>query len=161
MGAGVGEKITRAMEQARERRLPLILFSLGGGARMQEGVISLMQMAKTVAALDRLKDAGLPFISVMTDPCLGGTTASYAMLGDVNIAEPGAYIGFAGRRVIEQTMRQKLPHNAATAEFLLQHGMIDLVVPRPEIPAVLARLVRMYVGSNTAATRRGLVEQHA
>ena len=128
---------------------------------MQEGVISLMQMAKTVAALDRLKDAGLPYISVMTDPCLGGTTASYAMLGDVNIAEPGAYIGFAGRRVIEQTMRQKLPQNAATAEFLQQHGMIDIVAQRSEIPGVLARLLRMYVASNPSVAQRRLVEQRA
>ena len=128
---------------------------------MHEGAISLLQMAKTVAALDRFKGAGLPFISVMTDPCLGGITASYAMLGDVNIAEPGAYIGFAGRRVIEQTMRQKLPPNAATAEFLQQHGMVDLVVARSELPPVLARLIRMYVACNPAVKERRLVGQHA
>ena len=127
---------------------------------MQEGAISLLQMAKTVTALDRFKETGLPFLSVMTDPCLGGITASYAMLGDVNIAEPGAYIGFAGRRVIEQTTRQTLPPNAATAEFLQQHGMVDLVVPRAELPGLLARLIRMYVSCNPAVKERQLVEQH-
>ena len=121
---------------------------------MQEGTASLMQMAKTVAALNRFKDSGLPYVSVMVDPCLGGVTASFAMLGDVNVAEPGAYIGFAGRRVIEQTMRQKLPQDAATAEFLLKHGMIDLVAHRQDLPAVLGRLIRMYVTCNTAAERR-------
>lgn len=161
MGAAVGEKIARAMDLAREERLPLVLVSSGGGARMQEGVISLMQMAKTLAALDRLKDAGLPFFSIMVDPCLGGTTASYAMMGDVNIAEPGAYIGFAGRRVIEQTMRQKLPQDAATAEFLQRHGMIDLVVPRAELPATIGRLVRLYLTCNPALTGKRLVGQPA
>jgi acetyl-CoA carboxylase carboxyl transferase subunit beta len=161
MGAAFGEKVTRAIELANRNRIPLLLFSTTGGARMQEGAISLLQMAKTVAALDRFKTSGLPYVSVMTDPCLGGITASYAMLGDVNIAEPGAYIGFAGRRVIEQTMREKLPPNAATAEFLQQHGMVDLVSPRAEIPGILARLIRMYVTANPAAKERKLVEQHA
>jgi acetyl-CoA carboxylase carboxyl transferase subunit beta len=161
MGAVFGEKVARAIELAEQRRCSLVIFSTGGGARMQEGTISLLQMAKTVASLTRFKDAGLPFFSVMTDPCLGGMTASYAMLGDVNLAEPGAYIGFAGRRVIEQTMRQKLPHDAATAEFLRQHGMIDMVVPRGELPGVLARLCRIYVTCNSAAERRQLVEQRA
>jgi acetyl-CoA carboxylase carboxyl transferase subunit beta len=161
MGAAFGEKVARAVELAHRRRAPLVLFSNGGGARMQEGAISLLQMAKTIAALDRFKESGLPYFSVMTDPCLGGVTASYAMLGDVNIAEPGAYIGFAGRRVIEQTMRQKLPADAATAEFLQRHGMIDLVVPRPEIPGMLARLIRMYLTCNPAAKERTLVEQRA
>jgi acetyl-CoA carboxylase carboxyl transferase subunit beta len=161
MGAAFGEKVTRAMELALERRLPLVLVSNSGGARMQEGTISLLQMAKNVAALDRFKDAGLPYFSIMTDPCLGGITASYAMLGDVNIAEPGAYIGFAGRRVIEQTMRQKLPPNAATAEFLQQHGMVDLVTPRLEIPGVLSRLIRIYLMSNSAVQIGELVQQHA
>jgi acetyl-CoA carboxylase carboxyl transferase subunit beta len=128
---------------------------------MQEGAISLLQMAKTLAVLDRFKSAGLPYFSVMTDPCLGGVTASFAMLGDVNVAEPGAYIGFAGRRVIEQTMHQKLPSDAATAEFLQQHGMIDLVLTRAEIPGVLSRLIRLYVGCNTALKERRLVEQRA
>jgi acetyl-CoA carboxylase carboxyl transferase subunit beta len=161
MGAAFGEKVTRAIELANRNRIPLLLFSTTGGARMQEGAISLLQMAKTVAALDRFKTSGLPYVSVMTDPCLGGITASYAMLGDVNIAEPGAYIGFAGRRVIEQTMREKLPPNAATAEFLQQHGRVDLVSPRAEIPGILARLIRMYVTANPAAKERKLVEQHA
>ncbi len=153
MGAAAGEKIARAMDLAVEKRYPLVIFAAGGGARMQEGVISLMQMAKTLAALDRLRDAGLPFFSVMVDPCLGGTTASYAMMGDVTIAEPGAYIGFAGKRVIEQTIRQKLPQNAARAEFLQEHGMVDLVVPRAELPATLGRLVRLFVSCNREERR--------
>ena len=161
MGAAVGEKVTRAIELALKRRVPLVLVSSGGGARMQEGVISLMQMAKTLAALDRLKEEGLPYISVMVDPCLGGTTASYAMMGDVNVAEPGAYIGFAGRRVIEQTMRQKLPQDAATAEFLQQHGMVDLVVPRADLTSTLARLIRLYVTCNAALREERLVGQPA
>jgi acetyl-CoA carboxylase carboxyl transferase subunit beta len=161
MGAATGEKITRAIELATERRLPLVLVSSGGGARMQEGIISLMQMAKTLAALDHLKQAGLPYFSVMVDPCLGGTTASYAMMGDVNIAEPGAYIGFAGKRVIEQTMRQKLPPGAATAEFLQKHGMVDLVTPRVDLPTTLGRLIRLYVTCNRALEGIRLVEQPA
>lgn len=161
MGAVFGERLARAIEEAQHRDVGLVVFSSGGGARMQEGTISLLQMAKTVAALDRFKESGLPFISVMTDPCLGGMTASYAMLGDVNIGEPGAYIGFAGRRVIEQTMRQKLPQDAATSEFLLQHGMIDMVVQRSELASVLGRLVRMYVTCNRSTIRRRLVEQPA
>lgn len=161
MGAAVGEKVTRAIELAVDRRLPLVLVSCGGGARMQEGVISLMQMAKTLSALDRLKEKGLPYFSLLVDPCLGGTTASYAMMGDVNIAEPGAYIGFAGRRVIEQTMRQKLPPDAATAEFLQQHGMVDMVVPRAELSSTLGRLLRLYVTCNPALKEKRLVEQPA
>lgn len=128
---------------------------------MQEGTISLLQMSKTIAALDRFKESRLPFISIMTDPCLGGITASYAMLGDVNIAEPGAYIGFAGRRVIEQTMRQKLPPNAATAEFLQKHGMIDIIANRQELPSLLGRLLRMYVVCNPALKRREPAIPHA
>lgn len=161
MGAVFGEKLARAIELANQRALPLVVVSSGGGARMQEGAISLLQMAKTVAALDRFKSAGLPFISVMTDPCLGGMTASYAMLGDVNLAEPGAYIGFAGRMVIEQTMRQHLPKDAATAEFLLAHGMVDQVVPRVELPGVLGRLIRMLATNNPAVQEKRRVEQHA
>jgi acetyl-CoA carboxylase carboxyl transferase subunit beta len=160
MGAVFGEKVVRAMELARERELPLVIVSSGGGARMQEGAVSLVQMARTVAALDRFKQGRRPFISVMTDPCTGGITASYAMLGDVNVAEPGAYIGFAGRRVIEQTMRQKLPQDAATAEFLLKHGMIDIISHRAELPGVLGRLLRLYVTSNPGAARQK-VEQYA
>ncbi|MGH2449635.1 MAG: acetyl-CoA carboxylase, carboxyltransferase subunit beta, partial [Chloroflexota bacterium] len=163
MGAAVGEKIARTFDLAREQGLPVVIFAGGGGARMQEGMVSLMQMAKTVAALDRFKDSRLPFISVMTDPCLGGTTASFAMLGDVNIAEPGAYIGFAGRRVIEQTMRQKLPREAATAEFLQEHGMVDMVVARGELRTVLARLLGLYAASRqpVQTPERQLVGQPA
>ena len=133
LGAVVGEKIARAIERTLETRSALIIFSASGGARMQEGAISLMQMAKISAALARLDEAGLPFISILTDPTTGGVTASYAMLGDLNIAEPGAQIGFAGPRVIEQTIKQKLPEGFQRAEFLLQHGMLDAVVERKDI----------------------------
>jgi acetyl-CoA carboxylase carboxyl transferase subunit beta len=133
LGSVVGEKITRAIERAIETRSGLIIYSVSGGARMQEGAISLMQMAKISAALARLDEAGLPFISVLTDPTTGGVTASYAMLGDLNIAEPGALIGFAGPRVIEQTIRQKLPEGFQRAEFLLEHGMLDAVVARKDM----------------------------
>lgn len=161
MGAVFGEKLARSIDLARERALPLVVVSSGGGARMQEGVVSLLQMTKSVAALDRLKERGLPFFSVFADPCLGGMTASYAMLGDVNIAEPGAYIGFAGRRVIEQTMRQKLPQNAATAEFLQHHGMIDIIVARSELATILSRLIKLYVTCNAAAGEKREVAQYA
>ena len=133
MGTVVGEKITRAIELALDTHLPLIVYSASGGARMQEGAISLMQMAKISAALARLDEAGLAFISVLTDPTTGGVTASFAMLGDLNIAEPGAQIGFAGPRVIEQTIRQKLPEGFQRAEFLLDHGMLDAVVERKDL----------------------------
>lgn len=133
MGTVVGEKITRAIELAIKSRSALVVFSASGGARMQEGAISLMQMAKISAALARLDDAGLPFISVLTDPTTGGVTASFAMLGDFNIAEPGAQIGFAGPRVIEQTIKQKLPEGFQRAEFLLEHGMLDAVVERKDL----------------------------
>ena len=146
MGTIVGEKVTRAMEAALEERLPLILFSCSGGARMQEGVVALMQLAKVLSRNAQLHGAGLPFISVMTDPCYGGVTASFAMLGDVNIGEPGAFIGFAGPRVIEQTTREKLPPGAAQAEFLLEHGMLDLVVPRGDMRNTLSRLLKIYAG---------------
>jgi acetyl-CoA carboxylase carboxyl transferase subunit beta len=137
LGSVVGEKITRAIERALARRAALIIFSASGGARMQEGAISLMQMAKISAALARLDQARLPFISVLTDPTTGGVTASYAMLGDLNIAEPGALIGFAGPRVIEQTIRQKLPDGFQRAEFLLAHGMLDAVVARKDLTAFI------------------------
>ena len=133
MGTVVGEKITRAIELAIKTHSPLVVFSASGGARMQEGAISLMQMAKISAALARLDEAGLPFISVLTDPTTGGVTASFAMLGDLNIAEPGAQIGFAGPRVIEQTIKQKLPEGFQRAEFLLDHGMLDAVVERKDL----------------------------
>jgi len=133
MGSVVGEKITRAIEYCIQHRLPLIVVSCSGGARMQEGAISLMQMAKISAALARMDDAGLPYISLLTNPTTGGVTASFAMLGDFNIAEPGAIIGFAGARVIEQTIRQKLPKGFQRSEFLLEHGMLDAVVDRREL----------------------------
>jgi len=139
MGSAVGEKLTRAIERCLKNRLPLIVVSCSGGARMQEGVLSLMQMAKIAAALGRLHAARLPYLSVLTDPTTGGVTASYAMLGDLNIGEPGALIGFAGPRVIEQTIRQKLPEGFQRSEFLMEHGMLDLVVPRQELKETLAR----------------------
>jgi acetyl-CoA carboxylase carboxyl transferase subunit beta len=143
MGSVVGEKITRAAERAYERRLPLLVISASGGARMQEGVLSLMQMAKISASLARLREARLPYISVLTDPTTGGVTASFAMLGDLNIAEPGALIGFAGPRVIEQTIRQKLPEGFQRAEFLLEHGMLDMVVDRRELKDTLVRSFKL------------------
>lgn len=139
MGSAMGEKLTRAIERCLKTRTPLITVSCSGGARMQEGVLSLMQLAKISAALAKLHQARVPFISVLTDPTTGGVTASFAMLGDVNIGEPGALIGFAGPRVIEQTIRQKLPEGFQRAEFLLEHGMLDMVVPRGELKETLAR----------------------
>jgi len=139
MGAVVGEVITRAIERSIEHKIPLIIISASGGARMQEGAVSLMQLGKISAALMRLDDARVPYISIMTDPTTGGVTASFAMLGDLNIAEPGAQIGFAGPRVIEQTIRQKLPEGFQTSEFLLQHGFLDAVVKRPELKNYLAQ----------------------
>ncbi len=139
MGAVVGEEITRAIEQATENNLPLIIVSASGGARMMEGVVSLMQLAKISAALARMDEARVPYISVLTDPTTGGVTASFAMLGDLNIAEPGALIGFAGPRVIEQTIRQKLPPGFQRSEFLLEHGMLDAVVPRKQMKSYISR----------------------
>jgi acetyl-CoA carboxylase carboxyl transferase subunit beta len=141
MGSVVGEKITRAIEYCIEKRLPLIVVSCSGGARMQEGALSLMQMAKISAALARLDDARLPYISLLTDPTTGGVTASYAMLGDFNVAEPGALIGFAGPRVIEQTIRQKLPKGFQRSEFLLDHGMLDAVVDRRQLRDFLINIL--------------------
>ncbi|MDX1644756.1 MAG: acetyl-CoA carboxylase, carboxyltransferase subunit beta [Thermoanaerobaculia bacterium] len=138
MGSVVGEKVTRAAELAYERRCPLIVVSASGGARMQEGVLSLMQMAKISAALARLARAGLPYVSVLTDPTTGGVTASFAMLGDLNVAEPGALIGFAGPRVIEQTIREELPEGFQRSEFLLEHGFLDAVVHRTELKSTIA-----------------------
>jgi len=138
MGAVVGEKVTRAIEMSTSRRLPLVIVSCSGGARMMEGAVSLMQLAKVSAALARLDEALIPFISVLTDPTTGGVTASYAMLGDLNIAEPGALIGFAGPRVIEQTIRQKLPEGFQRAEFLLEHGFLDAVVHRKDLKGYIA-----------------------
>ncbi|HXR16275.1 MAG TPA: acetyl-CoA carboxylase, carboxyltransferase subunit beta [Terriglobales bacterium] len=139
MGAVVGEMITRAIEQATQSKVPIIIVSASGGARMMEGVISLMQLAKISAALARLDEAQVPYISVLTDPTTGGVTASFAMLGDLNVAEPGALIGFAGPRVIEQTIRQKLPLGFQRSEFLLEHGMLDAVVPRKQLKPYIGR----------------------
>ena len=142
MGVVVGEKIVRGIELALERRAPMLIVSCSGGARMMEGALSLMQMAKIAAALARLDRAGLPYVSILTDPTTGGVTASFAMLGDLNIAEPKALIGFAGPRVIEQTIRQKLPDGFQRAEFLLERGMLDLVLDRREMKATLGRTLR-------------------
>jgi acetyl-CoA carboxylase carboxyl transferase subunit beta len=143
MGSVVGEKIARAAERAAETRMPLAVFSASGGARMQEGTLSLMQMAKTSVAVARLAGAGVAFLSVLCDPTTGGVAASFAFQGDIVLAEPGALIGFAGRRVIEQTIRQKLPEGFQTSEFVLEHGLIDGIVPRAELRATLARLLRL------------------
>ncbi len=145
MGSVVGEKITRMFERAAELRQPAVLLSASGGARMQEGALSLMQMAKTVSALRKMREARAPFISVMLNPTTGGVAASYCFLGDVNIAEPKALIGFAGPRVIENTIRQKLPEGFQTAEFLLDHGMVDVIVARNEMRATIARLLNHLV----------------
>ena len=142
MGVVVGEKITRAIEMALERRQPVIIISCSGGARMMEGALSLMQMAKVSAALARLDRARLPFVSILTDPTTGGVTASFAMLGDLNIAEPKALIGFAGPRVIEQTIRQKLPEGFQRSEFLVEHGMLDLIVDRRDLKATMSRALQ-------------------
>ncbi len=144
MGSVGGEKIARAAEMAAERAVPLIAVSASGGARMQEGILSLMQMAKISAALARLRRAKQPYISILADPTTGGVTASFAMLGDLNIAEPGALIGFAGPRVIEQTIREKLPEGFQRSEFLLEKGFLDMVVPRPELKATVARCLRHF-----------------
>lgn len=146
MGCVVGEKITRAIERSIAQKTPIIIISASGGARMQEGAISLMQMAKISGALMRLDEARIPYISVLTDPTTGGVTASFAMLGDLNIAEPGALIGFAGPRVIEQTIRQKLPDGFQRSEFLVKHGMLDAVVPRPQMKSYIAKALNFFSG---------------
>jgi acetyl-CoA carboxylase carboxyl transferase subunit beta len=143
MGSVVGEKITRAIERGIDKRTPVIVFSSSGGARMQESILSLMQMAKTSAALAKLREIGLPYISVLTDPTTGGVTASFAMLGDINMAEPKALIGFAGPRVIEQTIRQKLPEGFQRAEYLLDHGMVDIIVDRKDMRQQLSQILKM------------------
>jgi len=144
MGTVVGEKVARAAEHAVRNRLPLIVFSASGGARMQEGILSLMQMAKTAAAIGRLDSAGLLYVSVLTDPTMGGVSASFAFLGDIILAEPGALIGFAGPRVIEQTIRQKLPDGFQQAEFLQEHGFVDAVVPRSRLKDTLIKIIGMH-----------------
>lgn len=151
MGSVVGEKITRQLERALERRVPALIFSASGGARMQEGVLSLMQMAKTSAARARLFEAGVPYISILLHPTTGGVAASFAMLGDVIIAEPNALIGFAGPRVIEQTIRQQLPEGFQRSEFLMDHGMLDMIVERKELKARLARTLRWFAGKRAKA----------
>ncbi|MFA5881423.1 MAG: acetyl-CoA carboxylase, carboxyltransferase subunit beta [Eubacteriales bacterium] len=149
MGSVVGEKVTRAVEKAIAKGVPLIIFSASGGARMQEGIISLMQMAKTCGALAKLNEARLLYISVLTDPTTGGVTASFATMGDIIVAEPGALIGFTGQRVIEQTIRQKLPEGFQTSEFLLDHGFIDMVVPRMQMKNTLAALLDLHTNGGT------------
>lgn len=144
MGSVVGEKITRAVEEATQRRLPIIIFSTSGGARMQEGIFSLMQMAKTSAAIAKHDDEGLLYISVLTDPTTGGVTASFAMLGDIILAEPGALVGFAGPRVIEQTIKQKLPEGFQKSEFLLEHGLVDEIIPRNYLKETLGKLLHLH-----------------
>ena len=154
LGMAAGESFIKAAEEAISRRAPLIVFTAAGGARMQEGALSLMQMPRTTIAVEMLRDAALPYIVVLTDPTTGGVTASYAMLGDVHIAEPGALIGFAGRRVIEQTIREKLPEGFQRAEYLLEKGMVDKVVHRRDIPGTLARMLRVMMkrpGNTVAA----------
>lgn len=159
MGEAVGEKIARAVERATEERLPVILFACSGGARMQEGIVSLMQMAKTSAALKHHSDAGLLYISILTDPTTGGVTASFAMLGDVILAEPKALIGFAGPRVIEQTIGQKLPEGFQRAEFLLEHGFLDAIVERPQMKAVLSKILALHEnGKGTDFNRKECVQ---
>lgn len=157
MGTLAGEKITLGIERAIDEHIPLLIISASGGARMQEGLLSLMQMAKTMAALGQLADAGVPFISLLTDPTTGGISASFAFLGDVNLAEPGALIGFAGPRVIEQATHTRLPKDANTSEFVLEHGMIDTIVHRRVLRATIGRLLRLYgaAGKSRVALANG------
>ena len=159
LGMAAGEAIVRAFETAVERRLPLVLYAASGGARMQEGILSLMQLPRTTVALDRLKEAGLPYIVVLTNPTTGGVTASYAMLGDVHIAEPGALIGFAGPRVIEQTIREKLPEGFQRAEYLRDHGMVDMVVSRLEMKETIARLLKILLKEKAEAAPEVVEEE--
>jgi acetyl-CoA carboxylase carboxyl transferase subunit beta len=153
LGMAAGDAIIKAFETAVQLRRPLVLFSASGGARMQEGILSLMQLARTTVAVDRLKEAGLPYIVVLTNPTTGGVTASYAMLGDVHIAEPGAVIGFAGARVIEQTIREKLPEGFQRSEYLMEHGMVDMVVSRLDMKETVARLLKIFVRQDPAPVR--------
>ncbi len=157
LGMAAGEAIITAFNTAVERQRPMILFAASGGARMQEGILSLMQLPRTTVALNALRDAGLPYIVVLTNPTTGGVTASYAMLGDIHIAEPGALIGFAGPRVIEQTIREKLPEGFQRSEYLHEHGMIDMVVHRHELRAVIARLLRLFGAQSSAPVAEALL----
>ncbi|MGO6724796.1 acetyl-CoA carboxylase, carboxyltransferase subunit beta [Rhizobium ruizarguesonis] len=143
LGMAAGEAIVKAFERATSEKCPLVMFPASGGARMQEGILSLMQLPRTTVAVDMLKESGQPYIVVLTNPTTGGVTASYAMLGDIHLAEPGAEIGFAGKRVIEQTLREKLPEGFQTSEYLLEHGMVDMVVKRHDLPETLARLLKI------------------
>ena len=152
LGLAAGEAIVKAFERAIAEKCPLVMFPASGGARMQEGILSLMQLPRTTVAVDLLKEAGQPYIVVLTNPTTGGVTASYAMLGDVHLAEPGAEICFAGKRVIEQTIREKLPEGFQTSEYLLEHGMVDMVIKRHDIPAMLARLLKILTKQPAAAT---------
>lgn len=152
LGMAAGDALIRAFDTAREKKRPLVLFAASGGARMQEGTLSLMQLPRTTVAVDRLKEAGLPYIVVLTNPTTGGVTASYAMLGDVHIAEPGALIGFAGPRVIEQTIREKLPEGFQRAEYLMEHGMVDMVVSRLEMKKTVARLLKILLKTPASGT---------
>ncbi|WEX88708.1 acetyl-CoA carboxylase, carboxyltransferase subunit beta [Sinorhizobium garamanticum] len=154
LGMAAGEAIVKAFERAIAEKCPLVIFPASGGARMQEGILSLMQLPRTTVAVNMLKEAGLPYIVVLTNPTTGGVTASYAMLGDIHMAEPGAEIGFAGKRVIEQTLREKLPEGFQTSEYLLEHGMVDMVVKRHDIPATLARVLRILTKKPVEAAKR-------
>jgi acetyl-CoA carboxylase carboxyl transferase subunit beta len=158
LGMAAGEAIIRGLRDAPIKAVPLVLFAASGGARMQEGILSLMQLPRTTVAVDRLKEAGLPYIVVLTNPTTGGVTASYAMLGDVHIAEPGALIGFAGPRVIEQTIREKLPEGFQRAEYLMEHGMVDMVVQAPRHEDTLARVLKIMTkrpANDTAVSANG------
>ena len=161
LGMAAGDAIIKGFETAVALKRPLVLFSASGGARMQEGILSLMQLARTTVAVDRLKEAGLPYIVVLPNPTTGGVTASYAMLGDVHIAEPGAVIGFAGARVIEQTIREKLPEGFQRSEYLMEHGMVDMVVSRLEMKETVARLLKMFVKHETQPQAPTLAETPA
>jgi len=154
LGMAAGEAIVKAFERAIAEKCPLVIFPASGGARMQEGILSLMQLPRTTVAVNMLKEAGLPYIVVLTNPTTGGVTASYAMLGDIHIAEPGAEIGFAGKRVIEQTLREKLPEGFQTSEYLLEHGMVDMVVKRHDIPATIARVLQILMKKPAEAAKR-------
>ncbi|NRP69177.1 Acetyl-coenzyme A carboxylase carboxyl transferase subunit beta [Ensifer psoraleae] len=154
LGMAAGEAIVKAFERAIAEKCPLVIFPASGGARMQEGILSLMQLPRTTVAVNMLKEAGLPYIVVLTNPTTGGVTASYAMLGDIHIAEPGAEIGFAGKRVIEQTLREKLPEGFQTSEYLLEHGMVDMVVKRHDIPTTIARVLKILMKKPVEAAKR-------
>lgn len=160
MGIVVGEKLARLFDHASERRLAVVIFSSSGGARMQEGALSLMQMAKVALAIGRLRDARLPYISVLCDPTTGGVAASFSMLGDLNIAEPGALVGFAGRRVIEQTTNERLPENFQRAEFLLEHGMLDMIVARDRLRFTIASLLKMLTSERRSGSAKAIKRIH-